>query len=1851
MTETVDLLFFDTFAHENSEELNLDLVQFPKPVYVTEVRIIPLGARVQADFPGGVRLGATNPSQFSIEFFVNDLGKPGASTFESLGGFDYNQNGCINLECATNDSVRKIPTDGLVLRGWYTTITLAVYGILTSNIAEQIIQPVVPPAIPPQTNPLPEVQQIIPVNTIENEWSQETMQPVPMEYTQQPHPVPYAAQTYAATEQFPQEYTDYYNEPPKDPRSYHNTPESDWDNKSRGRSIERDRDRDSRDRPREVDRYQKTGSLEREHSRVENDRRDRDRDRDRHYSTRSHSQDRDRQSREFRETSRDRERDRERDRDWEHEHAPNFDFREHPEKDWDRDRDRDRDRNYKHQDNYRRTYGRDDREEIRKRPRTPPMNSPKRPHTPHSHTERKELSPVEVESFSEEEFNSEKQRKEWDGQNNNRKNSPKENQETQSPMNEEALHMDVEEFEPILSDEDILDDSEHFQDLDYDYTAYTNNDDLIKLFVPGTTPIQKYKKKPVFNVTDEKIEISESLKSVINISDDFFRSSITKYTLSEFEKLNTEIKEEFIHLCEKIMSTIGETEHFYDIVKLYTLTKDSSTLKDTDKELVTQIGSITETLMDWLQIALDFGMANTQNQPAYKIRHIKCGVRLADWCCGSIEFIQLLWNRNYYIHEVLLSLYNQEYMALSIKLMILHALDTYILHKPAIERFVLGKANISKENGFFDALPFSKQNGYKTLIEIIQENPSVRLKFSLQSILMKLNIYEVLYKLHGTVAKLRHNNNKNISDNINLIVKSLDQILHMYQSGPFIVSQPKRFLPVSAQFEINRMETKNVFINLFQMQNLLNCFIVLLTLPNTMNISSVKTPIFELLSELISTADGLNYLYDNEENINVLLKCLLQQQNDEYSMPYSMETKAHMLGLQIAYKLQAAYHIDCLLDIGEKYKFDCDASEVIDQLHALYCLTFSNIGKISCSNVLSFQNNIKCLLQFLDILNVKEKSDAQLTKIKKSPGIGYIIDLITFTITYNNFNVNLLQNYSKQFLYIINQDLFEPSVTVKINEFAPYVRPFETLTLLNYDNISPIVEMINRHVDSVTSYPGQLITCLRILQHLGISKYAAKTSIYENPLNNYIELKYKHVIIQLYSMDGVAILTKILQKICEHYEQPTLHTTTFVSNQAIYIINTIQPCIDLLKQMLTYVIQCRNTNFKDLTTIPTLLQTYNLLRSFPSSSPVYSTAKKLCEKLIDTLLVYTQPISDEVNEKDSLSKTLWTLMCGEVIKYTNSSPYTFITGLLIFSELLPLPLPIQTREPLTTEEVSWAVNLRKLWSAHLHAYTNNIQELINRMCTSTHPPLLNLLRKVCIQLADLAANSAIMIARGILDTVHTGLTTEEDLNQPCSGNTARLLNLLACLVTHNSLKCAVLHLLYPNNPNISKGDEKYAGLLQTFARIVNVTSNVNSHIQAQECILSIIQSLCDTEITLLQNATSDKTEISQEVYLANSLPTKECLLTFISMITDHLVAENSFVTYLPILRSLMLLTEHDYGFYHLREHLNKKTEPFVNILNKLVENFSKDNEECLSTLNTLTEFLRISMTPEEIAESMNLRTIKMSLGEVKALIGWKQESSEENKIHPLLQLQELLKKTIREDKTFDNYLLEGVTNIINILNKEASESKETYTEPLLPAPGSLLIQFAGRPIFTLSDVADEQLTSAYWLSAPTDEGSGDIENVTCDLSEMCRLHLPSEVNLIREVEKLCRIYPSNNTEQDDSKAKGSDVQKDKNKKTFVTPMARRGFPRAIQARADLFRSRPPNTSRPPSLHVDDFVALETCGAQPTGPTGYNKISRELLATSRVARGTRGRSFITSERAVQYRQMSWWGAGLGRGPYQ
>lgn len=1504
--------------------------------------------------------------------------------------------------------------------GLYTTITLAVYGKLTANIQEQIIQPVVNPTLPAQANTIPDVQQI---SAIENEWQQEPIQSVPIEYPQQ-SATPYPPATYVVgQEQYNQEYNEYYNEVPKDPRSYqHHTPETDWENKSRGRSLESDT------RPRDNS-YQKNENNNERDLRDNPDRDRRDRERDKRYS-RSHSRDRERNPRDYREPSRE--------RDWEHER---HDYRERNDKEWDRDN---RDNRYSKHQEYKRTYTRDEsREDNRKRPRTPPIQSPKRPHTPH--TERKDTSPNEVDNLSEEDNTT------TERHNTNKRDKetievaksmtpPKENSnKEEEPSSSSLIVMDVEEFEPILSDEDILDDNDHYnhQDdiTDFDYTSYTNNDDILKLFTPGNNDVQRFVRRGLYKLIQNKIELNEELKLVISITDDFFKSSITKFTISTFTNLSKEFKEEFINLAERIINTIGDSTNFTVIVDIYKRTLQSNVKFDEETlEIINQTKYITETLLDWIEIALSYEMANVQDQPGYKIRHLKCGIRLIEWISSSFDFINLLWNNDFDIQLKLINLYKQEYMALSIKLMILRALDAYLQHKLTIERFLLFNIKIKKrdeeeKNGFDDILRISDYNGYKLLIELLRLNPSVRLKFALQSILKKLNLFEIVYKIKRCIVEVSSiKNERGVNDfdlnGINFIANALTQVLQNIQNGEFTFSQPKRFLPIQSQFEINRSDiTKPVIVKYLAMNNLLQSILILLTHPTTLNLTTIRTPIYEILEELSKTVSGLRYMYDNVETMNLLIKCVLRM---DYEFQTTLEINSQYLAQNIAYKLQCLYHLDYLMDLSQKTNNDCDCIDVIDQLHAIYCLTFTNLGKFACAEILSLNDNAKIILQYVNI--PKEKCDVQIGKLKKSPATGYVIDLIYNIFIYTNC-VEFVELNAKRLLGIINyQAAFETSTASKLNEIEQYLKSFDTTYKpLNYDNITPYVDIINKHLDVICNYPPQLTSALRIIKYLGISTACPNNNtsliiLNENQLNNYAELKYKHVILQLYSLEGVNLLSKILQKICDYYEQPAMFTSTFVSINGIQILNVIEPCVELIKQMLTYVIQCRNTNFKDLTTVPIILQTFNLLKQYPTTSVGYYKAQIICNYLLETLLVYTQPISEEIHEKDSLNKTLWTLMCGEVIKFTSSTPYTFMSGLLILSELLPLPLPIQTQDELKPEEITRAINLRKLWSAHLHPHNSNIQELVNRLCTTTHQPLLNLLRRVCVQFADLAANSAIIVGRGILDTIHNCLAVKDDNNEEhlttstsssptfCNGHVARLLNFLACLVTHGNLKCAIMQLLQNNNNvNYVKGDEKYPKLVPLFVRILKMNCEQNSHVQSQECILSVMQSLCDTEITLMQNA---EEQLTSDVYLSNALPMKDTLLLFINGMIEHIMSDNSFLTYLPIARTFLLLTEHDYGFYHLKEHLMHKTVPLLNVLNKLDTNFSKDNAECLSTLNTLIEFLRVSSTIDEIEEGLlyKSRTYKMSIDEIKGLVGWDivKETDNEKK-HPLLNLETTLK--------------------------------------------------------------------------------------------------------------------------------------------------------------------------------------------------------------------------------------------------
>ena len=53
--------------------------------------------------------------------------------------------------------------------------------------------------------------------------------------------------------------------------------------------------------------------------------------------------------------------------------------------------------------------------------------------------------------------------------------------------------------------------------------------------------------------------------------------------------------------------------------------------------------------------------------------------------------------------------------------------------------------------------------------------------------------------------------------------------------------------------------------------------------------------------------------------------------------------------------------------------------------------------------------------------------------------------------------------------------------------------------------------------------------------------------------------------------------------------------------------------------------------------------------------------------------------------QDDLAKSLWSEMVREVVVHVSRSPCTYLSGLQLLSELLPLPLPIPSPRNLTEQ--------------------------------------------------------------------------------------------------------------------------------------------------------------------------------------------------------------------------------------------------------------------------------------------------------------------------------------------------------------------------------------------------------------------------------------------------------------------------------------------------------------------------------------------------------------------------------------
>lgn len=311
-------------------------------------------------------------------------------------------------------------------------------------------------------------------------------------------------------------------------------------------------------------------------------------------------------------------------------------------------------------------------------------------------------------------------------------------------------------------------------------------------------------------------------------------------------------------------------------------------------------------------------------------------------------------------------------------------------------------------------------------------------------------------------------------------------------------------------------------------------------------------------------------------------------------------------------------------------------------------------------------------------------------------------------------------------------------------------------------------------------------------------------------------LKHRYNLAELFSQDGLTVLSQLIEKLCEYYAAP-LAVKLELSSKAkvLRVLQVLTPAVEMVSQMLKMVICCRGAAFKDLTPIPVLLNAYQLFWMLGEERLSYIT--------VTTLLAYTQPTQDGTETEQTLNKSLWTMMLKKVLVNLRSGPKAFGTTLQVLCELLPLPLPMKVDRPLESEEdAKILITNRKLWSVHLDQCRSELLELYQTLSSSTDLNVIRMLELFTIQICDLSAPSCQMILDILSETIST--FPKEGIDQRYLHGPLSLLSKLC----ENHLPASVgVLLLYGNSESETNPLQSALKLLNESTQDVPVVSSIH----------------------------------------------------------------------------------------------------------------------------------------------------------------------------------------------------------------------------------------------------------------------------------------------------------------------------------------------------------------------------------------------------------------------------------------
>lgn len=379
----------------------------------------------------------------------------------------------------------------------------------------------------------------------------------------------------------------------------------------------------------------------------------------------------------------------------------------------------------------------------------------------------------------------------------------------------------IEPFEPILSDEDVMADDEP-PAVDFEIEAVQ----IDEMYAVNPPDLLELEKREQFFEDKMDSSVIEKLQDII--------VSLSK-SVTNFSNASGQEKETFVHNCENLCATLGNFE------------------------LSTQDFKNLSNIVD---AGLNVEFACSQPQPAYKVRHVKVGVRLAEALCRLSSGPEILLQVN--APEKLLSLCMRENVALPVKLAAIRAVDAALISPKIVEEF------LKIENEL-----------YKLSLIMLDSAKLARLKYALSSLLRKVHVYESLSELKE------------------LTELEIMELTNAYTYATTLMAQPKRQLPASAQMEFEREHNRNPrkhLIAYFDHWKLASRLLVVLCSPDSDG--NLIRASRQFLSLLADTKEGLLYLLKEADVTKSLLKVL---QYNECGV-----------GSNIAWRLQV---VQCLIEI------------------------------------------------------------------------------------------------------------------------------------------------------------------------------------------------------------------------------------------------------------------------------------------------------------------------------------------------------------------------------------------------------------------------------------------------------------------------------------------------------------------------------------------------------------------------------------------------------------------------------------------------------------------------------------------------------------------------------------------------------------------------------------------------------------------------------------------------------------------------------------------------------------------------------------------------------------------------